>query len=80
MQATGHPMAPGMGGTPVSQDASSAPAPRATSGPVPAATLVYHTPVGDFIHSADAKAGTILAVLGIMFTLLAPASAAGSTG
>jgi hypothetical protein len=37
----------------------------------PAATLVYLTPVGDFIHSADAKAGTILAVLGIMFTLLA---------
>jgi hypothetical protein len=32
---------------------------------------VYLTPVGDFIHSADAKAGTILAVLGIMFTLLA---------
>jgi hypothetical protein len=38
---------------------------------VPAATLVYLTPVGEFIHSADAKAGTILAVLGIMFTLLA---------
>ena len=38
---------------------------------IPAATLAYFTPVGEFIHSADAKAGTILAVLGIMFTLLA---------
>jgi hypothetical protein len=41
------------------------------SGEVPAATLAYLTPIGDFIHSADAKAATILAVLGIMFTLLA---------
>jgi hypothetical protein len=38
---------------------------------VPAATLVYLTPVGEFIHSADAKTATILTVLGIMFTLLA---------
>ena len=38
---------------------------------LPAATLVYLTPVGEFIHSADAKAATILTVLGIMFTLLA---------
>ena len=38
---------------------------------VPAAPLVYLTPIGEFIHSADAKAGTLLAVLGIMFTLLA---------
>lgn len=37
----------------------------------PSATLVYLTPIGEFIHSADAKAGTILAVLGIMLTLLA---------
>jgi hypothetical protein len=41
------------------------------SSEIPAATLAYLTPVGEFIHSADAKAGTILAVLGIMFTLLA---------
>jgi hypothetical protein len=46
------------------------PAPAPPDAP-PSATLVYLTPVGDFIHSADAKAGTILAVLGIMFTLLA---------
>lgn len=38
---------------------------------IPAATLVYLTPIGEFIHSADGKAGTILTVLGIMFTLLA---------
>ena len=45
---------------------------RKVSAPeIPAATLAYFTPVGEFIHSADAKAGTILAVLGIMFTLLA---------
>ena len=42
-----------------------------SSSEIPGATLAYLTPVGDFIHSADAKAGTILAVLGIMFTLLA---------
>jgi hypothetical protein len=40
-------------------------------GDVPAATLAYLTPIGEFIHSADAKAGTLLALLGIMFTLLA---------
>jgi hypothetical protein len=38
---------------------------------IPCATLVYLTPIGEFIHSADGKAGTILAVLGLMFTLLA---------
>ena len=42
-----------------------------SSSEIPGATLAYLTPIGDFIHSADAKAGTILAVLGIMFTLLA---------
>lgn len=46
------------------------PAPAPPDAP-PSATLVYLTPIGDFIHSADAKAGTILAVLGIMLTLLA---------
>jgi hypothetical protein len=38
---------------------------------IPCATLVYLTPIGEFIHSADGKAGTILALLGLMFTLLA---------
>src|SRR6478609_7785932 len=38
---------------------------------IPCATLVYLTPIGEFIHSADGKAGTILGVLGLMFTLLA---------
>jgi hypothetical protein len=33
--------------------------------------LAYLTPVGEFVHSADAKAATILTLLGIMFTLLA---------
>src|SRR5688572_27748487 len=47
------------------------PAPQDESSDLPAAPLVYLTPVGEFIHSADAKAATILTVLGIMFTLLA---------
>jgi hypothetical protein len=78
--------APGTGETPVSPDAVPAiPAPGpvpagapgaaaadlAANADIPAATLVYLTPVGEFIHSADAKAGTVLALLGIMFTLLA---------
>ena len=79
MQTTGDVVSPGTGGTPASQDAVPAripgpvpePAQPPCSGAPPAATLAYLTPVGDFIHSADAKAGTILAVLGIMFTLLA---------
>jgi hypothetical protein len=40
-------------------------------GEIPCATLVYLTPIAEFIHSADGKAGTILTVLGLMFTLLA---------
>ena len=47
---------------------------------IPAATLVYLTPVGEFIHSADAKAGTILTVLGIMFTLARALRRRGWTG
>ena len=47
------------------------PTPASVPAPPPAATLVYLTPIGEFIHSADAKAGTLLTVLGIMFTLLA---------
>ena len=62
--------------SPVATGPGSAPAPAATGTSAgqaapPAATLVYLTPVGDFIHGADAKAATILGVLGIMFTLLA---------
>ena len=60
-----HPETP----APATPDANAAP-PASPDAPA-AATLVYLTPVGDFIHSADAKAGTVLAVLGIMFTLLA---------
>ena len=44
---------------------------RSRSADVPATLLVYLTPIGEFVHSADSKAGTILGVLGIMFTLLA---------
>src|SRR5687767_9535188 len=47
------------------------PSTKDSSSEIPGATLAYLTPIGEFIHSADAKAGTILAVLGIMFTLLA---------
>src|SRR4051812_34521600 len=61
--------APGTGETLVSREAASS-APSAGD-EIPCATLVYLTPIGDFIHSADGKAGTVLAVLGIMFTLLA---------
>src|SRR5687768_6261646 len=72
VQSAGSPIAPVTGGTPVSPpDAGTPSIPTAPADAPPAATLVYLTPVGDFIHSADAKAGTILAVLGIMFTLLA---------
>jgi hypothetical protein len=56
------------GGTPVSRQGPRA---NGATGDIPAATLVYLTPIGEFIHSADGKSGTILAVLGIMFTLLA---------
>ena len=62
------PIAPGTGEAPVSRPAAPPHAPQPAP---PAATLVYLTPIGEFIHSADAKAGTILTVLGIMFTLLA---------
>jgi hypothetical protein len=44
---------------------------RASVEEIPCATLVYLTPIGEFVHSADGKAGTILTVLGLMFTLLA---------
>ena len=37
----------------------------------PAAWLAYRTPIQDFVHSADGKSAGILALLGIMFTLLA---------
>src|SRR3954467_6192818 len=54
------------------RDAGETPAPqKAGAGEIPCATLVYLTPIGEFIHSADGKGGTVLAVLGLMFTLLA---------
>src|SRR5688572_19456054 len=71
MHPTSSSMTPGTDGAPPPTEAMHAPSPGPSTDAPPAATLVYLTPVGDFIHSADAKAGTILAVLGIMFTLLA---------
>src|SRR5215212_6776556 len=58
------------GGAPAPCPGDTSPPPSA-SDEIPCATLVYLTPIGEFIHSADGKAGTILTVLGIMFTLLA---------
>src|SRR5687768_10324164 len=69
VERAGNPIAPGTGGTPVSQ--GNVTEPQSPDPAPPASTLVYLTPVGEFIHSADAKAATILTVLGIMFTLLA---------
>src|SRR3954451_16053276 len=58
--------------TDVSEPIAEAPPRRDEAAPdIPCATLVYLTPIGEFIHSADGKAGTILAMLGLMFTLLA---------
>jgi hypothetical protein len=69
-QVVTHSDALGTGETPVSRDPVP-PTPSAGDGEIPCATMVYLTPIGDFIHSADGKAGTVLAVLGLMFTLLA---------
>ncbi len=62
-----HEAAPGVARTPSAPQATG----RVVAHGPPAATLAYLTPIGEFIHSADAKAATILTVLGIMFTLLA---------
>ena len=67
-QRQSDPTASGTGGSPASPPGS---LPHPPQPAPPAATLVYLTPIGEFIHSADAKAGTLLTVLGIMFTLLA---------
>ena len=45
--------------------------PSTTAPDPPAAWLAYRTPIQDFVHSADGKSAGILALLGIMFTLLA---------